>query len=77
MSEFLQQSYSSSSHPRARITLKSYTDGGDDEDDEDGAAAAERVGTARLLKRFRSFIKVRHALQRKLTLAVRLCPSSL
>jgi len=44
------------SHPKARIQIKRYTDGEDDEDDEAGGMHSE--GTARLLKRFRSYIKV-------------------
>lgn len=55
MSEYLQQSYTPASHPRAHITLKSYTDASDDEEDDDDE---ERPGTARMLKRFRTFIKV-------------------
>ncbi|TXT10810.1 hypothetical protein VHUM_02315 [Vanrija humicola] len=59
ISEYLQQTYSSFSHPRAHITLKSFTDGEDDDEDEgkDEVNRNEIVGTARLLRRFRSLIK--------------------
>lgn len=40
-------------HPKARIQIKRHTDG---EDEEQGGMQSE--GTARLLKRFRSYIKV-------------------
>lgn len=43
-------------HPKARIQIKRHTDGEDEEDEEQGGMQSE--GTARLLKRFRSYIKV-------------------
>jgi hypothetical protein len=55
ISNHITQSYSLISHPKARIQIKRYTDGEDDEDDE---AGMHSEGTARLLKRFRSYIKV-------------------
>ncbi|EKD02480.1 translation initiation factor [Trichosporon asahii var. asahii CBS 8904] len=51
ISEHLQLEYSSNN--KLHITLKNYTDGEDDEDEEDN----EKIGTARLLKQFRSYIK--------------------
>ncbi|KAL1408711.1 Translation initiation factor eIF-2B subunit gamma [Vanrija albida] len=59
ISEYLQQTYSSFSHPRAHITLKSYADGEDDDEDEDEGMGGleDKVGTARLLRRFRSLIR--------------------
>lgn len=56
ISNHITQFYSLVSHPKARIQIKRYTDGEDDEDDEAGGMHSE--GTARLLKRFRSYIKV-------------------
>ncbi|KAL7419109.1 Translation initiation factor eIF-2B subunit gamma [Cryptotrichosporon argae] len=73
ISNHLQENYSSGSHPRARIELKRYTDGEKDDDDDASASAGggaggygaygyaeeagDKVGTARLLRRFRAFIK--------------------
>lgn len=52
ISEHLQLEYSSNN--KLHITLKNYTDGEEDEDEDDN----EKIGTARLLKQFRSYIKV-------------------
>ena len=58
ISNHITQFYSLVLHPKARIQIKRYTDGEDDEDDEAGGMHSE--GPARLLKRFRSYIKVIH-----------------
>lgn len=59
ISNHLNENYSITTHPRARINLKQH-DEYDDEDDEADAMnqglLVERDGTARLLKRFRRFI---------------------
>lgn len=52
ISEHLQLEYSSNN--KLHITLKNYTDGEEDEDEEDN----EKIGTARLLRQFRNYIKV-------------------
>lgn len=51
ISNHLSENYSSTSFPRLNLLLKKYTDG---EKDEEGS---RREGTARVLKRFRNFIK--------------------
>lgn len=57
ISEYLQLEYSSSSTSRQpSITLKSYEDG---EEEEEGDEHVGVEGTARLLRSFRSYIKVR------------------
>jgi translation initiation factor eIF-2B subunit gamma len=65
ISDHLSEHYSLESHPRARISLKRNTDGEKEDDDEEGrrdnapvVKGIEREGTARLLRRFRGFIKV-------------------
>lgn len=45
-------------HPKARIEIKRHTDGEEEEEEDQGGM--QSVGTARLLKRFRSYIKVSH-----------------
>jgi hypothetical protein len=42
-------------HPKARIEIKRHTDGEEEEEEDQGGM--QSVGTARLLKRFRSYIK--------------------
>jgi hypothetical protein len=63
----IRETFSPSTHPRARITIKNSDDGEkDDLDGEDNGAAptpecggfGDRTGTARILKRFRGMIKV-------------------
>lgn len=70
ISEHLQLEYSSNS--RLHITLKNYTDGEEDEEEDDN----EKIGTARLLKQFRGFIKVRRS-HAGMLISVRLCFASL
>ena len=61
ISNHLNENYSTTTHPRARINLKQH-DEYEDEDDEGDAMnqglLVERDGTARLLKRFRRLITV-------------------
>lgn len=56
ISEHLLEKYSEITHPKARIQIKRYTDGEKEEEEEQGGVQSE--GTARLLKRFRTYIKV-------------------
>jgi translation initiation factor eIF-2B subunit gamma len=56
ISNHISEYYSLINYPQARIEIKRYTDGEKDEDDEQGGMHSE--GTARLLKRFRGYIKV-------------------
>jgi len=64
ISNHLAENFASSSHPKLRIDLKRHTDGEKDEDEQasestlETKAAGTREGTARLLRRFRSLIKV-------------------
>jgi translation initiation factor eIF-2B subunit gamma len=66
LSNHLAENYSSASYPRLNIVLKKFSDGERDEDDANGSGAGpggragntETEGTARILKRFRSYIKV-------------------
>lgn len=67
LSNHLAENYSSAVYPRLNIILKKFTDGEKDDDDASasgsgvGAARASgstTEGTARVLKRFRSYIKV-------------------
>ncbi|KAK4689820.1 translation initiation factor eIF-2B subunit gamma, partial [Tremellales sp. Uapishka_1] len=57
----LQEHYSVSTHPRARIDLKRLTDGEKDEDEKesdiDVSKGGQKEGTARILRRFRAMIK--------------------
>lgn len=57
INDHLLEVYTNITHPKARIQIKRYTDGEDEEDEESGGMQSE--GTARLLKRFRTYIKVR------------------
>lgn len=60
ITDHLSENYSNASHPRARIELKAYTEGERDEGDEgQREGRRRREGTARLLKRFKSYIRVR------------------
>ena len=64
ISNHLAENYSSSAYPKLRIDLKRHTDGEKDEDElasestQEAKGAGVREGTARLLRRFRSSIKV-------------------
>lgn len=64
LSNHLAEHYSSASYPRLNIILKKFTDGERDEDDASASGSGfktgvtETEGTARILKRFRSYIKV-------------------
>ena len=65
ISDHLSENYSDSTHARARIELKRHTDGEKDKEEMDaqrdeirGGGLGEREGTARLLRRFKNFIKV-------------------
>lgn len=74
ISEYLQLEYSSASTFRLpQITLKTYEDG-EEEDDEDVDTGVQ--GTARLLKRFRSYITVSGCDSTALT-PDRLCPPAM
>ncbi|KAK8846815.1 hypothetical protein IAR55_005903 [Kwoniella newhampshirensis] len=64
VAEHVAEHYSMSTHPRARIDIRRPTEGEKDEDEEQsestgrvGAGLGGRDGTARLLKRFRNYIK--------------------
>ncbi|CAD6573277.1 MAG: hypothetical protein TREMPRED_000764 [Tremellales sp. Tagirdzhanova-0007] len=64
ISDHLSENYSDSTHARARIELKRHTDGEKDKEEMDaqrdeirGGGLGEREGTARLLRRFKNFIK--------------------
>lgn len=59
LSNHLAENYSSALYPRLNIILKKFTDGERDEDDSSASGSSGSEGTARLLKRFRSYIKVR------------------
>lgn len=56
ISNHITEEYSMVTHPKARIVIKRHTDGEDEADEDQGGMQSE--GTARLLKRFRSYIKV-------------------
>lgn len=56
ISDHISEHYSLIAYPRARIEIKRHGDGEEDEDEDQGPV--QSVGTARLLKRFRSYIKV-------------------
>lgn len=66
ISNHLAENYSSATHSRARIDLKRYTDGEKDDDEDQSESTGRgakdfanvKEGTARLLRRFRSHIKV-------------------
>ena len=58
LSNHLAENYSSALYPRLNIMLKKFTDGERDEDDSSASGSSGSEGTARLLKRFRSYIKV-------------------
>ncbi|WWD22125.1 hypothetical protein CI109_106614 [Kwoniella shandongensis] len=64
VAEHVAEHYSMSTHPRARIDIRRPTEGEKDDDEEQsestgraGAGLPGREGTARLLKRFRNYIK--------------------
>ncbi|WVR04509.1 hypothetical protein IAU60_001513 [Kwoniella sp. DSM 27419] len=62
LAEHITEHYSMATHPRARIEIRRTTEGEkeDDEDQSDAAAArgvVQREGTARLLRRFKNWIK--------------------
>lgn len=63
ISDHLSENYLTSSHRRARIELRRHSDGEKEEDEEKsestgGAVGLSREGTARLLRRFKSSIRV-------------------
>jgi hypothetical protein len=62
ISNHISEHYSLITHAKARIEIKRHTDGEEDEDEDQGTM--QSVGTARLLKRFRSYIKVSWTLSR-------------
>lgn len=65
ISNHLNENFTASTHPRARIELKRHTDGEKDDEEDKGeggsgdyAGGMDPGGTARLLRRFKNHIKV-------------------
>ena len=63
IADHLSENFSLVSHPRARIELRRTTEGEKDEDEKESESsgthkAGEREGTARILRRFKGYIRV-------------------